>query len=80
MKNRVCGDTPNYGAVTTTGSPAMDTYVMKGLILTGGLVYEHFKDLLPMLDCLAVGAAMRCWHEDSICPFWQRHQIRLVFF
>ena len=45
-----------------------------------GAVHEHLKYLLPMLDCLAVGAAVCCWHDDTISPFWQRHQIGLIFF
>jgi hypothetical protein len=43
-------------------------------------VYKQFKDLLPVLDCLAVGAPMCCRHDDTIGPFRQCHQIRLIFF
>jgi len=43
-------------------------------------VHEQFKDLLPMLNCLTIGTAVDCWHHDTIGPFWQCHQIGLIFF
>src|SRR5215469_1096455 len=45
-----------------------------------GTVHEQFKYLLTMLDCFAIGAAVCCWHDDTISPFWQGHQVGLIFF